>query len=482
MHDPLVVNVLDQPYWRPLRQGNEAGKSTLVIPDVDLVVLTRHGGPLCPEVERGFRNQRAVRLFVHRVAGSTYPDDRNRLDAIVRARNEGKLLGGYPWLMFLDDDVVLEPCCISTLVDELGRRPAYAALAADYLGESRADEIARHVSMGATLFRRRALEQIRFRWHEKKCECQWCCDDLRRLQWGIDYCDSARAHHLAKNTTAAAPTVNDVTPAPTNVMQADPLVLVAFDRRHLKVFRERFLASLRASGNNETVMPVAVGLYPSERQRLARAPGTTPLFRNANGAHVARRRLREFAEITSALPPESPVAYWDAGDIIFQGSLQPLWELVRAYPDKLLAAREPTSHPENGAVAVWTESISDPAARREAQQTIFHRPFINSGFLAGDAGTLAKYFQTVSNWYDSPKLAGSIDWGDQLALNVYCHSLPEVWQEIPESWNYCLWGRNRKTCHRRGDGRYVDVRGVPIHVVHGNAQTLDWPPLPRETF
>ena len=170
----------------------------LVTPKVDLVILTRHVGPLHPEVERGFRDQRAVQLVVHRVAGSACADDQNRWDAIARARNEGKLRGSCPWLMFLDDDVVLEPRCIATLLDELGRRPAYAALAADYLGERRLGEIARHVSMGATLFRREALEQLRFTWRDKKCECQCCCDDLRRLHWGIDYCPSAKARHLPK--------------------------------------------------------------------------------------------------------------------------------------------------------------------------------------------------------------------------------------------------------------------------------------------
>ena len=126
-----------------------AGTGDLVTPNVDLVILTRHLGPLHPEVERGFRNQGAVHLVVHRVAGSSRSDDRCRWDAIARARNEGKLRGTAPWLMFLDDDVVLAPQCISTLVDELGRRPAFAALAADYLGERRIGEIARHVSMGA---------------------------------------------------------------------------------------------------------------------------------------------------------------------------------------------------------------------------------------------------------------------------------------------------------------------------------------------
>jgi hypothetical protein len=453
-----------------------------VNPQVDLVVLVRDAGPLHPEVERGFRNQRAVQLVVHRIAGTSRPEDRNRWDAIARARNDGKLRGTSPWLMFLDDDVILEPRCISMLVDELGRRPAFAALAADYLGERLANEIAPHVSMGATLFRRQALEQIRFAWREKKCECQCCCDELRRLRWGIDYCYSVRARHLTKDMISQNSRPSDGAGCLSKSAPATGHVLAAFDRRDLRLFREQFLTSLRAAGNSESVIPVAVGLYPSERERLARASGVKPVFRSETAEHVARRRLREFAEITSGLPPATPVAYWDAGDVIFQGRLQPLWEMLRIHPGKLLAVREPSGHPDNSAVIAWTESIADPAARRDAQQTIFHRPFLNSGFLAGAASALATYFHTVANWYDTPKLAGSRDWGDQLALNVYCHSRPEAWHEIPESWNYCLWRRNRKACHRREDGQYVDVRGVPIHVVHGNAHTLDVAPFRRKPF
>ena len=169
------------------------------------------------------------------------------------------------------------------------------------------------------------------------------------------------------------------------------------------------------------------------------------------------------------MPPATPVAYWDAGDVFFQSRLEPLWELVRAHPGTLLAAREPSGYPDNPAVVQWTETIIDPAARRDAQRTVFHRPFLNSGFLAG---TLSECFETTEHWYNTPKLAGSGDPGDQLALNVYCHSHPEVWREISESWNYCLWGRNRKTYYRKEDGRFVDARGLPIHVVHGYAQTL----------
>ena len=142
--------------------------------------------------------------------------------------------------------------------------------------------------------------------------------------------------------------------------------------------------------------------------------------------------------------------------------------------------REPSGHPENPAVVQWTETISDPAARRDAQQVLFHRPFLNSGFLAGSAAALTKYFETAAQWYATPKLAGTGDPGDQLALNVYCHSHSDAWQEISETWNYCLWGRRPGTFHCGADGRFIDVRGVPIHVVHGDAQTLDSIPPSRK--
>jgi hypothetical protein len=168
-------------------------------PQIDLVVLMRDARPLHPEVQGGIRIQNGVQIVVHRVAGKAHPEDRCRWDTIARARNEGKLCGEAPWFMFLDDDVVLAPECVSNLVDELMRRPMYGALAADYLGQLRERQVAGHVAMGATLFRREALEQIRFACCEKRCECQCCCDDLRRLRWAIDYCPSAKARHLSKS-------------------------------------------------------------------------------------------------------------------------------------------------------------------------------------------------------------------------------------------------------------------------------------------
>ncbi len=440
-----------------------------VTPQVDVVVLSRTAGPLPRAVEQGLDCQCDVQIVVHRVVGPPQPTDQCHWQTIARARNEGKRRGAVPWLMFVDDDVVLEPECVATLLDELHRRPLYGAVAADYLGEQRDGQVPRHVAMGATLFQREVLEQIDFRWGERKCECQCCCDDMRQLLWGIGYSTTARAHHLAEENS---PQVHgggaeSLSPAP-----ATGQLLAAFNRRDLLRFHEQFLASLRATGNMEIVIPVAIGLYPGERERLAQVPGVRPVFHTENGQHVARRRLRDFAEITATLPPATPVAYWDAGDVVFQAPIQPLWEMIRSFPGQLLAAREPMGYPDNITMIEWTETIADPAARRNAEQIVFQHPFLNSGFLAGDAGAMAKYFQTVANWYDTPRLAGSLDWGDQMALNLYCHSNPAAWREIPEGWNYCLWRRDHNMCYRREDGRYVDVRGVPIHVVHGNARTL----------
>jgi glycosyltransferase involved in cell wall biosynthesis len=172
------------------------------MPTVDVVILSRVDGPARPEVERGLRCQRGVKLVVHRIVGAAEPEDRRRWEAIARARNEGKSRGASRWLMFLDDDVVLDARCVLTLVNELRRRPAYAALAADYLSERRPRKVACHVSMGATLFRREALDQIHFDGNRNKCECQACCDDLRQLHWGIDYCGAAAARHLPKSESS----------------------------------------------------------------------------------------------------------------------------------------------------------------------------------------------------------------------------------------------------------------------------------------
>ena len=238
---------------------------------IDVIVLTRDGLPPPNRVRDGLECQSGVRLAIHLVDGTARPGETNRLETITRARNAGSRLGSAPWLMFLDDDVVLGPDCIALLLDELRRRPGYAALAADYLGEL-ADfdrfgtfyetgvlPTTSHVGMGATLFRREALAYLSFHWQPGRCECQCCCDDLRRMGLGIAYLPGARATHergqdaRGHHSSLQPATVQDRrsgTPAG-RPSTPGPRILTTFDRGHLNRFLLQFLPTLRESGNDE---------------------------------------------------------------------------------------------------------------------------------------------------------------------------------------------------------------------------------------
>jgi hypothetical protein len=449
--------------------------------DVDVILIRRDDSPPPEAVARALADQRGVRTHLHRVVGAPRPDEPHRWATIARARNSGRRLGSAPWVLFLDDDVVLDPDCLAALVDGLRRRPEFAALAADYLGESRradfvADDVAipRHVAAGATLFRREVLAFVPFRWEDDRCECQCCCDDLRRAGFGIGYLRGARARHEPSLTAdhrrhgaAASPG-----PAPTASVPALPSrVLAAFDRAHMAKFRKVFLATLRASGNAEAVTAVVYGATPSEVRVLAMQPGVEVVALPANGVKVPIRRLRDFPRLLARWPAHTPVAYWDAGDVWFQGRLDPLWAIARAHPDRLLAVREPASHPVNWAVAMWTESIADPAARAFAVDLLTTRPFLNSGFAAGTAGILIRYFEQADRLRHSAALRGTVDWGDQTALNLYCHAEPSRWHEVPDSWNYCLFFRPRDAYRTLPDGRLAATGGMPVVAVHGNGRS-----------
>jgi hypothetical protein len=251
-----------------------------------------------------------------------------------------------------------------------------------------------------------------------------------------------------------------------------PRILAAFNRRHLGKFRQQFLQTLRACGNDEQVSVVGYGLYPSEQSVLARIPNIDVRNHAVNGVMPPIRRLRDFQEIVQKLRPDNPVAYWDAADVVFQSSLEPLWEEVRRHPGKLLAVREPKSYPNNGAARSWSLSICDPEHRARAFSLISANPFLNSGFAAGTADAMLRYLKAAHRMRHGPELAGTTDWGDQLALNVYCHSQPDRWHEIAEGWNYCVHDRKRREFAVLPDGRMISRRGTPIHVAHGNALSL----------
>lgn len=444
-----------------------------MIPEVDLVVLSRDDAPLHSSVERGIESQLGVRLRVHRVIGQPRSQDANRWETIARSRNSGTKLGRAAWLMFLDDDVVLDPQCVRQLLRVLCRRRSLGAVAAPYLGEGAKGEETAHVGMGATLFRRDVLERIQFRWQPGRCECQCCCDDLRKQCIGIAYCPTARAWHL-KPALDHRPQLAATADSDQQVgQQLLGRVLAAFDRHHYDLFRHRFLKSLRIAGNCEQVTVIGYGLYPSQQRLLRSLDGVELLMRPANGIAAPIRRVRDFQDAVSRWPEDTPVAYWDAGDVIFQSSLEPLWEAARENREKLLAVREPKGHPHNAAVAGWTLSIDDPEARRYAFDLLSARPWLNSGFAAGTVRAFLRYVREADQSLHSAVLRGTSDWGDQTALNLYCHGHNDAWLEVDEGWNYCLHDREPGEVRVDPEGQLCSTKGTPIYVVHGNAHSLN---------
>jgi hypothetical protein len=451
---------------------------------VDLVVLSRDDRPLHAAIQRGIDSQRGVRLRVHRVYGRQHPADKCRWQTIARARNAGKRLGSSPWLMFLDDDVQLLPDCVYRLVRALRVRQRYAALSANYRREGHLSGVSKHVAMGATLFRRSALDSIEFRFENDRCECQCCCDDLRTRGYRIAYLPTARARHAHSGNTIESVHVEASCPESielraSGVAESTGTVLACFNRRHYQRFLRRFIPSFRASGNREQIIAVGIGLFPSELRRLQRMWNVEVHGLRDNGVPAQIRRLHEFPRILSQLGEGAMAAFWDAGDVLFQQRIQELWSIADQNRGKLLIAREPFGHPRNIAVRAWTETIENPIARQRIFDLVAPRPFLNSGFAAGTNDALLEYCHAAAEVQRSADFKGTKEWADQLAMNVYCHENPAVWQEIDSGWNYCLCTRLRGDFRVLPSGRYVRVDGGPIYAVHGNGRTLDWKVVAR---
>jgi hypothetical protein len=454
--------------------------------NIDLLLLSRDLSPPRSDVWKAIQAQEGVTLRAIRITGPARPGDSCRFETIARARNKGKRLGSTPFVILLDDDVVLGPRCVARLAEGLLSRPEFAALAADSAGEMNNSwdhwDYPRHVGMAAVMFRRERLEALNFRWEPSKCECRSCCDDLRRAGYAIGYLRGAEAWHRPSPTTDRSSGVEGAPhshqmpqpPKPDQTAAIPSLpgrILAAFDRKHLRLFIQRFLRTLRNEGNFETVVAVTSGLTPSERGRLAQIPGVEVVVA-LNDGHPARRRARDFQKVVECWPAETPVAYWDAGDVVFQDRIAPLWDLVRANPDHLLAVTEVDHYRERTRNWWWVETIQDAEARARAMALFKDCRIINSGFAAGTAGTILRYLKEAGRLMNSPALHGTSDFGDQTAMNLYCRSNPHAWLEIPRGWNYSLCGLSSRDYRVSPDGRTARLDREPLYVVHGSGGNL----------
>jgi lipopolysaccharide biosynthesis glycosyltransferase len=229
---------------------------------------------------------------------------------------------------------------------------------------------------------------------------------------------------------------------------------------------------LRANGNAEQVLAIGYGLYPSEANALSRLPNLQLQTAPNNGQMVPVRRLQDFARLTSALDANTPVAYWDVGDVLFQDSLKPLWNLILENPGKLLAVAEPKGYPHNAVIPAWSLSIRDQDARLRTFSLLKSNPFLNSGFAAGSAEAMHAYFTRGEAMLKGSELLGTSDWGDQMALNIYCHSDPSRWISIDQRWNYCVHDRAVGEVYIGERSRVCSKRNPNLAVIHGNARSL----------
>jgi hypothetical protein len=158
---------------------------------VDVMTVLAPGQTMAPDARDALQRQGDLLLTHYRLRDARRWGE-GKTESIARARNEMKLLGSSPYLMFVDSDVALPPLGIQRLLLGLQMDATYGALGIDYQGM----ESGGHVAMGAVLFRRSVLDRIQFRWQPGICECACCCEDVRALGYRMAYLPGLKAKHL----------------------------------------------------------------------------------------------------------------------------------------------------------------------------------------------------------------------------------------------------------------------------------------------
>jgi hypothetical protein len=160
---------------------------------VDVLTILAPGEAVRPEALAALSRQGSIRVHHYFAEGRPLPGE-SRVETIARARNLVKSRGNSDLALFLDRDVVLPDCGLEHLAAALEDSPAFGALGIDYGAPQTSP--GPHVAMGALMFRRPVLEQLRIRSEPGVCECECCCADLRAMGYQIDYLKGLRAEHL----------------------------------------------------------------------------------------------------------------------------------------------------------------------------------------------------------------------------------------------------------------------------------------------
>ncbi|MEM7315880.1 MAG: hypothetical protein AAF497_22320, partial [Planctomycetota bacterium] len=309
------------------------------------------------------------------------------------------------------------------------------------------------------------------------CDCQYCCEDLRRRLIGVEYIEGLFAEHIdigeaanVADTSSTHATVADAGAGQrSDEPRLAPIVMAAFDSGHQIPFCDQFLSSFRRSGNNETVTAITYGLTQSvvAKIRTHRNVGTVNLPAARRGERVAIVRMVGFRDYLATLPEQTPVAFWDAGDVIFQDSIAPLWQLVESHPGKVLAVRE-CQDVSNG-MDTWTRSMPNEKSRKEVDELMAGKFPFNGGFAASTAGCMKSYFDKAI------EISNTLLFGaagvDQLAMNVIAHTSSLI-HETGNEWNYVLIGQPKLGQARFSpDGRFHHG-SAKIRVAHGALSTL----------
>ena len=245
-------------------------------------------------------------------------------------------------------------------------------------------------------FRREALARLTFHWEPGRCECQCCCDDLRRMGLGIAYlprtgdpraASGSRSHHVI---LGRRPCCNEMGSRARLSRDLEPHILTTFDRRHLNRFSSsscrrsakramtrwsrRWRTGSGPANGESSRRPPGSRRVPRGRRRLSvdppapRLPGRDRTM--ARRVHPSRTGTRA---TSSSRAPLHRFGTWSA--IIPTGS-SPSANL--ASPGKL------------GRLGMDL-SIHDPSARKFAFDLLSTRPFLNGGFAAGTARAMLDY-------------------------------------------------------------------------------------------